>query len=70
MERMGLHSCIIVSDGYHIYRVKKILEQRGLKAYGSPRPEARREATGGWRGEWLYIRQAIAYELWRLGIPV
>jgi uncharacterized SAM-binding protein YcdF (DUF218 family) len=70
MERMNLHSCIVVSDGYHIYRVKKMLEQRGLKVYGSPRPEARREAEQGWRGEWLYVRQAVAYGLWRLGIPV
>ena len=25
MRRMGLHSVIVVSDGYHIYRVKKML---------------------------------------------
>ncbi len=25
MRRMGLRSCIVVSDGYHIYRVKKML---------------------------------------------
>ena len=25
MRRMGLHSAIVVSDGYHIYRVKKML---------------------------------------------
>jgi uncharacterized SAM-binding protein YcdF (DUF218 family) len=70
MERMNLRSCIVVSDGYHIYRVKKMLEQRGLKVYGSPRPEARREAGEGWRAEWVYVRQAVAYGLWRLGIPV
>jgi len=28
---------IVVSDGYHIYRVKRMLQSRGLKAYGSPR---------------------------------
>ena len=39
MRRMGLHSVIVVSDGYHIYRVKKMLEFRGLKVYGSPRKE-------------------------------
>jgi uncharacterized SAM-binding protein YcdF (DUF218 family) len=70
MERMNLHSCIVVSDGYHIYRVKKMLEQRGLKVFGSPRPEARREAGEDWKTEWVYVRQAIAYGLWRLGIPV
>ena len=26
MRRMNLKSCIVVSDGYHIYRVKKMLE--------------------------------------------
>jgi uncharacterized SAM-binding protein YcdF (DUF218 family) len=70
MERMNLRSCIVVSDGYHIYRVKKMLEQRGLRVYGSPRPEVRRQAADGWRAEWVYIRQAVAYGLWRLGIPV
>ena len=36
MRRMGLKSCIVVSDGYHIFRVKKMLESRGITAYGSP----------------------------------
>src|SRR5579885_1781089 len=37
MRRMNLQSCIVVSDGYHIYRVKKMLETEGMKVYGSPR---------------------------------
>jgi len=69
MQRMNLTSCIVVSDGYHIFRVKKMLERRGMRAYGSPRPEMR-PPEQGWRGEWTYIRQAIAYGLWRMGIPV
>src|SRR5450432_4605053 len=39
MRRMGLHSAVVVSDGYHIYRVKEMLQFRGLKVYGSPRKE-------------------------------
>ena len=31
MHRMNLHSSIVVSDGYHIYRVKRLLESRGIK---------------------------------------
>src|SRR5438105_7052233 len=58
MRRMNLTSCIVVSDGYHIFRVKRMLEQRGMRAYGSPRPEVRPEQ--GWRSEWTYVRQAIA----------
>jgi len=69
MRRMNLQSCIVVSDGYHIYRVKKMLETEGMKVYGSPRP-ALGPPVQGWRAQWLYARQAIAYELWRIGIPV
>lgn len=67
MRRMNLHSCIVVSDGYHIYRVKKMLEFQGMDVYGSPRPSLQRE---DWRQEWLYFRQAVAYGLWRIGIPI
>src|SRR6266851_5051963 len=67
MRRMNLKSCIVVSDGYHIYRVKKMLEAEGMSVYGSPRPAAPRD---DWRQRWLYFRQAIAYELWRIGIAV
>ena len=39
MRRMDLKSCIVVSDGYHIYRTKKMLEKLGRAA---PRPWKRR----------------------------
>ena len=67
MERMNLHSCIVVSDGYHIYRVKKMLEFQGMSVYGSPRPSPPRD---DWGERWLYFRQAIAFGLWRIGIPL
>jgi uncharacterized SAM-binding protein YcdF (DUF218 family) len=67
MRRMNLKSCIVVSDGYHIYRVKKMLEHSGLNVYGSPRPSP---DIAGWRARWLYLRQAVGYGLWRVGIPV
>ena len=67
MRRMNLKSCIVVSDGYHIYRVKKMLEFQGMDVYGSPRPA---EPRDDWAQEWLYLRQAIAYGLWRIGIPI
>jgi len=67
MRRMELKSCIVVSDGYHIYRVKKLLESRGLTVYGSPRSL---DVANDWREHWLYVRQAIGYLLWRVGVPV
>jgi len=67
MHRMNIHACIVVSDGYHLFRVKKILERRGIQAYGSPRPS---QNPGGWRMWWLSLRQAAGYLLWLMGIPV
>lgn len=67
MRRMNLRSCIVVSDAYHIFRVKKMLEFRGLNVYGSPRPS---EPRGRWRENWLFVRQAIGYLLWQVGITI
>ncbi len=67
MRRMNLKSAIVVSDGYHIFRTRKMLEFRGLDVYGSPRPE---EPEGTWREKWLFARQAIGYLLWQLGITI
>lgn len=67
MDRMGLNSCVLVSDGYHIFRAKQMLATRGLQVYGSPRPSTPREGLGQW---WLYVRQSVGYALWRMGIRV
>jgi uncharacterized SAM-binding protein YcdF (DUF218 family) len=67
IDRMGLHSVIVVSDGYHVYRVKKMLEIRGLKVYGSPRKES---AIDPLKQRWNSVKQAIGYLLWRAGVPV
>ena len=58
---------IVVSDGYHIYRVKKMLQSIGLEAYGSPRKE---RSTGVLHDAWNDLKQAIGYLLWRAGMPV
>jgi uncharacterized SAM-binding protein YcdF (DUF218 family) len=67
MRRMGLHSAIVVSDGYHIYRVKKMLQFRGLNVYGSPRKEL---SQGFVRDRWNYFKQAVGYLLWSAGVAV
>jgi uncharacterized SAM-binding protein YcdF (DUF218 family) len=67
MRRMGLHSAIVVSDGYHIYRVKQMLQSSGLEVYGSPRKERN---SGPFHDRWNYVKQAIGHLLWRVGIGV
>jgi uncharacterized SAM-binding protein YcdF (DUF218 family) len=68
MRQMNLHSCIVVSDGYHIYRVKRLLEAQHIQVYGSPRPTAARPSLRQMR--WLYFRQAVGYFLWQAGINI
>ena len=67
MRRMGLKSCIVVSDGYHIFRAKRMLEERGLQVFGSPRAIP---TKASWKEWWLYGRQAFGYILWTLGITI
>jgi uncharacterized SAM-binding protein YcdF (DUF218 family) len=67
MRRMNLRSAIVVSDGYHIFRVKKMLESSGLKVYGSPRPSI---PPGEWQARWQDVRQAVGYLLWKVHITV
>ncbi|SPE36133.1 conserved exported hypothetical protein [Candidatus Sulfopaludibacter sp. SbA6] len=67
MRRMGLRSVIVVSDGYHIYRVKKMLQFRGLNVYGSPRKE---QISEPFHERWNYVKQAIGYLLWSAGVAV
>lgn len=68
MRREDLHSCIVVSDGYHIYRVKRLLQQRNVQVYGSPRPGG--AALSPQQRSWLYLRQALGFALWQVGINV
>jgi len=67
LRRMGLGSVVVVSDGYHIYRVKRMLESDGLAVYGSPRKELKPEPL---QQHWRCVKQALGYVLWRFGVPV
>ena len=62
---LGLRSCIVVSDGYHIFRAKGMLEHLGIRAYGSPRPEAER---GRLDMALLCLREAVGYLAWKVGL--
>lgn len=64
MKANNLHSCLAVSDPYHIHRIKLMMAAQGITAYGSPRPLAR-PLSGGNRV--LYtLREVLSLTLWRL----
>jgi uncharacterized SAM-binding protein YcdF (DUF218 family) len=68
MGRMNLHSCIVVSDGYHIYRVKRLLQNHNIQVYGSPRPSV--GVPNRKQMRWLYLRQAVGFALWQMGVNI
>lgn len=62
MDANGMHSCVAVSDPYHIFRIKSMLAHYGIEAYGSPRAEVR---TLGQRLGSI-LREGLSYCVWRL----
>src|SRR4029077_1194863 len=42
MRANGLHSCIAVSDAYHVFRIRKLLEHENVgPVFVAPRPDSR-----------------------------
>ncbi len=67
LGRMDLHEVIAVTDSYHVYRAKRMLEAQGLTVWASPRPSAARSDAVYW---YLCFRQALAYRLWLAGVVI
>lgn len=62
----GMHSALAVSDGYHVFRIRKLLEHEGVAVYVAPRPNSRPQ--GSWRRFVAVLREATSYLLWKLHI--
>lgn len=62
----GLRSCIAVSDGYHMFRVKQMLNREGITAYASPRPDSRLPSR--WERFRLKLREVVSYTAWKMGL--
>lgn len=67
MRANGLHSCVAVSDAYHEFRIKKLLEHEGVgPVYVSPRPDSRPHSV--LQRAYAVLREASSYLLWKLGM--
>ena len=64
----GMHSCVAVSDEYHVFRIKELLESQRLKVYVAPRPGSRPHTS--WQRLLAVLRESLSYWLWRLHLPV
>jgi uncharacterized SAM-binding protein YcdF (DUF218 family) len=68
MRANGLHSCVAVSDAYHVFRIKRLLEHEGVgPVYVAPRPASRPHSVVQ-RG-YAILREASSYLVWKLGVP-
>ena len=67
MRTNGLRSCIAVSDAYHVFRIKKLLEHEGIApVYVSPRPGSKPHGLG--QRAYAVLREACSYLLWKMGM--
>ena len=59
-------TCIAVSDGFHLYRIKLMFRAAGITAYGSPAPASPIEAQP-WDRTIYSLREMVSSTLWTLG---
>jgi uncharacterized SAM-binding protein YcdF (DUF218 family) len=61
-----MKSCIAVSDAYHVFRIRKMLEHEGLQVSLAPRPDSRPKSF--WQRGTAILRECMSYLAWRMGI--
>ena len=67
MAEHHAQTCIVVSDGFHLYRIKLMFRALGITAYGSPAPDSQIEDDPTLRT--LYsLRETALTTLWYLRI--
>ena len=64
MRANHMQSCLAVSDAYHVFRIRKLLEHQGMTVYIAPRPDSRPHALHQRLD--AVLREAFSYMLWRL----
>lgn len=69
LKARGKSTCVVVSDGFHLYRIKRLFFSFGITAYTSPAPASPIEAEPFARA--LYsLRELLIINLWHLGFHV
>jgi uncharacterized SAM-binding protein YcdF (DUF218 family) len=66
MRVNGMHRCIAVSDAYHVFRIRALLEREGIQVEVAPRPESRPRSM--WERFWAVMREAMSYLVWKAGV--
>jgi uncharacterized SAM-binding protein YcdF (DUF218 family) len=62
MRANGMRICLAVSDGYHMFRVKRMLGREGITVYAAPRPNSK--PPGFWKRQEEVWHEITSYTLW------
>ena len=69
LRSRGISNCVAVSDGFHLYRIRRLFSSFGITAYTSPAPASPIESEPFARA--LYsLRELLILNLWRMGFHV
>lgn len=66
MRANSMRSCIAVSDAYHVFRIRALLEHEGVLVEVAPRPESRPRHP--WDRFGAVMREAASYLVWKAGM--
>jgi uncharacterized SAM-binding protein YcdF (DUF218 family) len=66
MRANGMRSCIAVSDAYHVFRIRALLEHEGVQVQLAPRPESRPYPL--WDRFAAVMREVASYLAWKAGM--
>jgi uncharacterized SAM-binding protein YcdF (DUF218 family) len=69
LQQRHAHQCIVVSDGFHLHRIKLMFRSVGITAYGSPAPDSPIEDDPTLRT--LYtLREMVNTTAWHFGLKL
>jgi uncharacterized SAM-binding protein YcdF (DUF218 family) len=64
MRANHLYTCIAVSDAYHVFRIRKLLEHEGMQVQTAPRPDSIPHSV--WQRGVALLRESGSYLLWKV----
>lgn len=64
MRANGIHVCLAVSDGYHMFRIRHMLGREGITVVAAPRPNSR--PASFWKRQASVAHEIGSYTLWLL----
>jgi len=67
MRTNHMRRCLAVSDEYHVFRIRQLLEHEGIEVYVAPRSGSRPRSR--LQRMLAVLREAMSYLVWKLNIP-